>query len=175
MNLYDCYGWTVLHRASAFGRPEEVETLIEMGANPTSVALPLKWNAIHHTGFYGNYATFEALLPNFEGAVTELDDKHGWTLLHIAASAGHNLIVRHLLHLGADPNALSQPFTSHMPECLFHRRCTPAEVAEAQSIERKEQSLAVVQGMILSTLSPGQGDPETNELFCDALEAFGDD
>ena len=169
MDIFDRAGWTALYRASAVGTSGEVEALIAMGADPATVALPLKWNAIHHAVFYGNDATFEALLPYFDGVAIELVDERGWTLLHIAASAGHVAITRRLLQLGADPFALSQPFMSHMPECLYDKRCTPSEVAEAQSAERKERFLNAVREIKPSAL---QFEPVNleGELFWDAEE-----
>lgn len=58
-----------------------------------------------------------------------MTDKRGWTLLHIAASKGDDQTVRHLLSIGADQNSRSRPCGSDVAESLYHRRCTPGEVA----------------------------------------------
>jgi len=116
LEILDTWGWTVLHRVAAFGTAVEVEALLKLGASPMTCALPLRWNAIHHAVFYGNYSTFVTLLPLYSHMLIDTTDERGWTLLHIAASAGHENIVRHLLRLGANPYSLSKPFRSHMPE-----------------------------------------------------------
>lgn len=144
LDVADTEGWTVLHRVAAFGMPGEVTELIKLGADPGKVALPLRWNAIHHSVFYGNYETFETLIPYYGTDLVSITDERGWALLHVAASAGHDDIVRHLLRLGADPIARTKPFMSHMPESLFKRACTPQEVAVAQSPEREAQYLEAV-------------------------------
>lgn len=141
LDIADTEGWTVLHRVAAYGTAAEVLALIKQGAQIQQVALPLCWNSLHHAVFYGNESTFKALLPYYGDQINSLTDERVWTLLHIAASAGHDAIVKELLNQGLDPNGLSRPFISHMPESLFKRACTPREVAAAQSQEREEQSL----------------------------------
>jgi Ankyrin repeats (3 copies) len=92
--------------------------------------------AIHHAVYYGNFETFLVLINPKYGASIASPDSRGWTLLHIAASAGHDNIVRHLLSLGADHERLTLPYASHMPEQLFNQTFTPAKAAAAQSRER---------------------------------------
>ena len=149
LHVADKEGWTALHRVAAYATPSEVMRLIELGADPEQVALPLRWSAVHHAVFYGNYATFRVLFQYYED-IASMTDERGWTLLHIAASAGHDDIVRHLLRLGADPIARSKPFGSHMPEILYQRKCTPQEVAAAQSFERERQYLDSLRDLGLS-------------------------
>ena len=151
LDVADTEGWTALHRVAAFSLPSEVEALMKLGADPEKVALPLRWNAIHHAVFYGNYGAFKVLLPRYGDNVVSVTDERGWTLLHIAASAGHDDIVRHLLRLGADPTTESKPFMSHMPESLFKRACTSQEVAAAQSLEREQRYLEAVRDLGLSS------------------------
>jgi hypothetical protein len=134
--VFDAEGWTILHRVAAFGRADDVEALIRFGASPTTCALPLHWMAIHHSVYYGNFETFLVLTNPKYGASIASPDARGWTLLHIAASAGHDAIVRHLLSLGADHERLTLPYMSHMPEQLFNQTFTPAIAAAAQSRER---------------------------------------
>ena len=167
LDVVDTEGWTALHRVAAYATPSEVSRLIHLGADPAKVALPLRWNAIHHAVFYGNYATFVVLLPYYDVDIVSLTDERGWTLLHIAASAGHDKIVRHLLQLGADPDARSTAFETHthMPESLFRRECTPQEVAAAQGVEREKKYLEV-----LHNLHVHQGHVEDQELDEDDME-----
>lgn len=172
LDVVDTEGWTVLHRVAAYATPSEVERLIQLGASPERVALPLRWNAIHHAVFYGNYATFVVLLKYYD-IVSLLDDR-GWTLLHIAASAGHDKIVRHLLHLKANSAARSLPYHSHMPESLFGLECTPQEVAAAQGEERESQYLGALRDMRRFTtgfVEDHNSDDEDAE-FWEAVEHF---
>jgi hypothetical protein len=96
--------------------------------------------------FYGNTATFLTLASYHGPEVVSMVDERGWTLLHIAASAGHADIARHLLKVGANPGSLTAPFWSHMPEELFGRQCTPRDIAAAESLEREQIFLEVSEG-----------------------------
>lgn len=145
LDIFDKWGWAVIHRAAAFGTADDVEKLISLGASVDTSALPLRWNAIYHAVFYGNLETFSVLANcRHETPIIHTTDARGWTLLHVAASAGHGFIVRRLLDIGADPLARSIPFMSHMPETLFNKSCTPGEVAAAQSTERRECFLRIL-------------------------------
>ena len=62
-------------------------------------------------------------------------------MLHIAASADRDLILRKLCGLGANPYCRTLPFISHIPETLFNKRCTPEEIAVAQSYNWRLQFL----------------------------------
>lgn len=139
LGTVDTEGWTVLHRVAAYATAAELLELIRQGARPEQVAMPLRWNALHHAVFYGNEDTYKALIPHFPDNMTSMLDERGWTLLHIAASAGHGTIVQDLLERGANPDALSKPFFSHMPASLHGRACTPRQVALAQGPEREAQ------------------------------------
>jgi ankyrin repeat protein len=169
VDVTDKWGWAVIHRAAAFGTGEDVEVLISLGASIHAYTLPLRWDAIVYAVEYGNFDTFSVLVRHLDSInITKAIDERGWTLLHIAASAGHDQIVRHILSLGADPYALSKPFMSHMPEFLFHRRCTPEDVAKAQSAERRDRYLQAVRGVAL--INPVSIVATADEIFYDALE-----
>lgn len=171
--VFDAWGWTVLHRTAAFGRADEVEALIRFGASPTTCALPLHWMAIHHAVYYGNFETFLTLINPKHGASIASPDARGWTLLHIAASAGHDDIVRHLLSLGADPERLTLPYMSHMPEQLFNQTFTPAKAAAAQSTERYRQYMEALDSFGLEDSQDDQANDLENEdddEFVDAEE-----
>jgi ankyrin repeat protein len=139
LDTVDTEGWTVLHRVAAYATAVELLELIKQGARPEQEALPLRWNALHHAVFYGNEETYKALIPYFEHETTSMLDERGWTLLHIAASAGHSNIIQDLLERGADPDALSKPFMSHMPVSVHGLACTARQVALAQSSQREAQ------------------------------------
>ncbi|KAF0319270.1 ankyrin unc44, partial [Colletotrichum asianum] len=171
LNLIDPWGWTVLHRLAAYGTDLEVRKVITLGADLVIKQLPLKWSAIFHSVFYGNMETLVELMRHYPQSVIFETDERGWTLLHIAASAGHRDITRHLLEAGSDPYAESRPFFSHIPGSIWGRRCTPAEVAAAQSRERLVQyeelleKLGIKSAVVL--LSDGE---EAEEEFWDAVE-----
>ena len=137
-DLTDVAGWDILHRAAAFGTPEDVRTLIALGARKHTLVGELNWKPIQQAVFFNNLPTLIELLPHYPGLDINSPDERGWTFLHIAASAGNSDIVRHLLKLGADPFRRSKPSWSHMPETLYGQGWTPAEVARAQNQERYE-------------------------------------
>ena len=172
LDVLDARDWTVLDRVAAVGTSEEAVRLIELGADPYQESLPLRWNAIHHAVFDGNYDTFKSLLPYYADSTSMVDDP-GWTLLHVAASAGQGAICRHLLELGADPCALSEPYNSHMPEVLMNRRCTPCEAAASQSEEREQSFRSLVDTICLSqghVIVDQDGLTSSDVEFVDACE-----
>ena len=148
--LFDVEGFALIHRASICGTPKEVEALLKLGADPFATVGPLEWTAIHNAVFYGRLDILEALMRCCNCIDVEDPDVRGWTLLHIAASAGHDDIVKHLLGSGAEPEALSRPSYSHMPKELFGKCCTPAEVARAQSVEREASFLKAVADTVVT-------------------------
>jgi ankyrin repeat protein len=171
--LLDINGWGVIHRVVAFGTTDEVTTLLRLGANPFEVVAPLRWTAIHHAVYYGRYETFLELLPYYKHVDIDDPDERGWTLLHIGASAGHEDICKHLISLGADWRKRSWKFYSHMPDCLHGGSWTPAEVAGAQSEERRERLMRVVLSSGKLQQPPGMSSshPDLPELWFDAPEA----
>lgn len=128
--------------------------------------------AIHHAVYYGNFETFLVLINPKNGVSIASPDARGWTLLHIAASAGHDDIIRHLLSLGANHERLTLPYMSYMPGQLFNQAFTPAKAAAAQSEERYCRYMEAL-------VSFGLKDPQENQAndlasdgdeFVDALD-----
>jgi hypothetical protein len=113
------------------------------------------------------------LPPECSDTAKHMVDGRGWTMLQIVASAGHDSIVRHLLGFGLSPDAKSKPFNSHIPEQLYGRRCTPQEVAAAQSPEREKAFLEALHEHRLSTgyvITPSDSDSEDDQEFGEAKE-----
>lgn len=137
--LFDIEGFALIHRAAICGWPEEIEALLTMGVDPFVTVGPLDWTAVHNVVFIGRLDILETLMKCCIGIEIDNPDVRGWTFLHIAASAGHDDIVRYLLRNGANWEAKSKPSWAHVPEVLFGQHCTPAEVARAQSVERDKQ------------------------------------
>jgi hypothetical protein len=131
------------------------------------------WMAIHHAVYYRNFETFLVLINPKYGASIASPDSRGWTLLHIAASAGHDNIVRHLLSLGADHERLTLPYASRMPEQLFNQTFTPAKAAAAQSRERYCRYIEVLDSFGLKDSQDDQANERSDDdddEFIDAEE-----
>lgn len=167
VNASDIYGWTLLHRVATYGTPEDINELMKLGASLESSIPPLQWTPLHQTAFHNKHDCFQALLTYYANLDLNAPDTRGWTLLHIAASAGSDDIVRHLLRLGADPRRESWPSYTHMPEILFGKRCAPAEVAQAQSRERYQRYVDAVREEVGIDL-----EDEASESFFDAQESI---
>jgi ankyrin repeat protein len=118
--IVDRHGWGLIHRASVFGRPEDVELLIAVGVDAFQpIGDPaFGWTTIHNVVDYGVHGNFLVLFPKYVeryGNNPALDrDSRGWTLLHIAIAQpgerfhqGHTRIIRTLLEFGADAYALT--------------------------------------------------------------------
>lgn len=135
-DIIDQEGWTCLHRVAAFGTKKDLVSLIHHGANPMAESLPLKWNAIQHACFYGNFACYEALLPHFGNDVSNMLDERAWSLLHLAAASGSASLITTLLEMGCDPSATTRPSVSGtMHESLCGRSCSPRDIAALESAE----------------------------------------
>lgn len=168
VNIVDRSGWTVLQRLAAHGNAADVRKVIHLGADIHHRHVPLGWCAIFHATYFGNPEAFLELLGQYPEEVIGAEDERGWTLLHVAASAGMDDIARSLMKLGANPGAVSKPFYSHMPESIRGLCCTPREVAAAHDAEtaRKFEDILLEFGIGDET-DEGSGDECE---FVDALE-----
>jgi ankyrin repeat protein len=100
-----------------------------MKADPFQTMGNLGWTVLHNVVYYGVYDVFLVLLPYYEPRGFELPDLAGWTLLHIAAAEGREEIIRHLLRLGADPQARTNYGLIDLPGSDEEGSWTPAEIA----------------------------------------------
>ncbi|KAK1466229.1 hypothetical protein CCUS01_01078 [Colletotrichum cuscutae] len=171
LNIVDRKGWTVLQRVAAYGVALDIRELVRLGADIMIRQKPLQWLPLFHAVFYGNLQTLVELLRHYPDSTAQQPDARGWTLLHVAASAGHWEIARHLLGIGFSPYTRSTPFFSHMPSCIHGKECTPAEVAEAQSPERHSQfqDLLVKLGHSIEGWTSGE---DSGDEFWDASDGI---
>jgi ankyrin repeat protein len=133
VDLVDSWGWTVLHRLAAYGSAIDVRKLIQLGASTSHLRMPLGWSAIFHSAHWGNLGTFVELLKYHPEDIIHAEDARGWTLLHVAASAGREEICRLLLGLGANHRAVSRSSSICMRKSIHGLCCTPSDVAAAQN------------------------------------------
>ncbi|KAJ9662438.1 hypothetical protein H2198_001327 [Neophaeococcomyces mojaviensis] len=142
--LIDVNGWSILDRAASMGTPDEVQFLLDHGADLHSKMGALEWNPLFNAVYDGRLDNLKILLPHYPDFVANGRDLRGWTLLHLAAAEGKDHIVRYLLELGADWQAESWPSYAYVQEELFGKRCSPREVARAESEERELLFLSAV-------------------------------
>ncbi|KAF2418488.1 ankyrin [Tothia fuscella] len=170
LEVLDTKEWTVLQRASAFGTAEDVNVLLKLGANPFTKTTGLQWQGIHYAIAAGNQTTFEELLPKYASEDLQVVDERGWSLLHIAAQAGHQSLIRALLDNGADPYAKSKPTRFYVPEELCDRTCTPGDVACGMDSAIQRRYLDVLAEFSLLAQPCADPSDETGEVFFDAVE-----
>ena len=138
--LIDADGWTCFHRTASFATPENLQFLLQLGADPMAKSLPMEWTAMQHAIFYGNENDFKALLPIFKHSITTMIDMNGWRLLHLAAAGESRFIIADLLRRGANPCARTSPSSSkHIDDALFCKACSPRDIAANEC----EEHLAV--------------------------------
>ena len=132
-NSQDGLGWTILHRAAAFGRSKDLKKLVNLGAEPTICTFMLKWLPISCAVKFGNEDTFDFLVDLFsfpQLALSTLVDSRGWNLLHLAAENGSEDIMTKLLRLDLDPLAKTDGSSIAVPERLALREVTAGDIAE---------------------------------------------
>lgn len=166
VDLVDRWGWTVLQRLAAYGIAIDVQNLIQLGASLQHLHMPFGWPAIFHAAYWGNLDTFIELLKHYPEDIIRTEDVRGWTLLHVAASAGREEIARLLLSIGANPRAVSRPSFEMMPESIQGLCCTPSEVAAAQGPERLQK----FEDVLAEFPFDEDDDEEGGSEFVDALE-----
>lgn len=92
-------GKTILHRACAQGKYDDVEMLLKQGANANAKDNE-SWTPLHEAARVGNTAIAKLLIEH--GADVNHPGFKGNSALHNASSNGHIELVKYLLDAGAD-------------------------------------------------------------------------
>jgi ankyrin repeat protein len=126
----DAVGWTIAHRAAAFGRGRDVKKLWHLGTSFHTLVHNLNWLPIHCALRYRNESTFDFLASLIHpSSFATLTDSRGWTLLHVAAEGGSEVLMAELLRRGLSPLEKSDATTRWVPEDLKLRELLPMDIA----------------------------------------------
>lgn len=107
LHMASADGWTPLHLAAFFGRPETAEMLLSLGADPKLRSANAMHNTPLHAAAAGRHTEICAMLLS-HGAEPGATQQAGYTALHSAAANGDIDTVRLLLAHEASPTAKSE-------------------------------------------------------------------
>lgn len=128
----DLAGWTIVHRAAAFGQASDITRLLYLGASADMEIPTMKWKPIQCAANFGNLSTCTALADSIAGqALVNLTDSRGWTVLHLAAQRRSLALLVDLLKRGLRPLQKSSPSCLLVPQGLERVEATPRDVAKA--------------------------------------------
>jgi ankyrin repeat protein len=126
----DAVGWTIFHRASAFGRSCDIKKLLNLRVSSDIYSFTLNWLPIFCSVKFGNESTFNLLVDLIPpSALPTLKDSRGWNLLHLAAESGSEAIMTQLLRRKLDPLAITDKSAMALPEGLSLRELTVGDIA----------------------------------------------
>jgi ankyrin repeat protein len=134
INRQDPCGWTVLHRAAAFGTREDIKALLALNLATHIGTYHLEWTALFCAVCHNNRDTMEELWSAY-GNPHQMTDLRGWNLLHVAAGAGNFEVVDYLIQHGVSLDATSNATSRCVPPGLEDRRLTPSDVARVYGEE----------------------------------------
>ena len=86
----------------------QVEQLLDRGANITAVTASVHWTPLHTAAYSGMVCSVAALLRG--GAPVDALDWHAWTPLHWAAYGGHADVCSQLVEAGAEIDRQTEDF-----------------------------------------------------------------
>jgi hypothetical protein len=131
-NTQDKDGWTVLHKAAAWGTAADVRKLLQLNTSPHCRTHKLGWTPILCAMCNKNLETFQELWGSYDGLNPEDEqDIRGWNLLHIAAEYGNFEAVPYLLEQGVKLEALSESASKFVPLAIQGKCVSPTEVARS--------------------------------------------
>jgi ankyrin repeat protein len=104
IDSYDAAGGTLLFWAAAGNRPEIVQLLIDLGADPDKITLD-NASPLMYASFTGKIDAVQVLIEN--GAQINYQGMFDHTALHVAAEGNHSEIVQLLIEADAELNLLS--------------------------------------------------------------------
>ena len=116
---YSADGFTALHFAGFFGKPEAAKALLEVGAEVNAYSTnDLRVQALHSAAAGRHIEVCRVLIA--AGADVNATQRHGFTPLHAAAQHGDVEMVELFLSAGADPSAATDD------------GATPADIADGE-------------------------------------------
>jgi len=131
-NAQDTNGWTILHRAAAWGIAADVRRLLQMNASTESRTYKLAWTPLFCAVCHKNFETLQELWNSGDDLdLREQQDVRGWNLLHVAAGCGNFEAIPYLLERGVSLEAISKPASRLVPPPVRGKSVTPAEVARS--------------------------------------------
>jgi len=125
-------GWTPLHLAAFFGRPEATAWLLEQGADALARSRNNEANTPLHAALAGANDPVVIGLLLEAGADPNAGAAQGVTPLHMAASRGNGAVVDLLLARGARAAAMED---GRLPSALADERGHPDLVARLATLE----------------------------------------
>jgi len=133
LGLFDtqsCQGWTIFHRAAAYGTAEDIDFCIYNGASMNLVTSDHLWSPLFVAVAFDNIETYKELARHYGPGHIAYTDARGWTLLHVAAEVGNPQLIQFLVKEGSDVNALSSPGGPLVAAEIRDLCLTPLDVAK---------------------------------------------
>ena len=129
-NETDVRGWSPLHRAAAYGSGEDIRNLQYKGANFHNYTTDHLWGPITCAVWNSNVSTFDALMKILPVAeIMGFRDTRGWSLLHCAAQNGCEHIMKALIGIGVDCEALTVGTSDWVKDDLYGKSLTARMIA----------------------------------------------
>lgn len=129
VNSYSHDGWTPLHLAAFFGRPDIAEILLANGADVHAQSKNQMQNTPLHAAVAGKRSDIASVLLN-HGAVVNVRQHGGWMPLHAAAQNDDIELARLLISLGADVKARAENNQSALDLALTKGHASMARLLE---------------------------------------------